>query len=309
MDQVAQLTIRDLPDVVFPTVRIFVSVLEGIREAITSTKRRTFKYGETDRHQMDVYYPHLNGSQTNKFPVLFFVYGGGFASGSRNLPSPIDLAYANLATYFTKKGFITVIPDYRLLPDVVFPDPAQDVLDAILFTAKRLQVVHYDGVEGDLDNIFLMGHSAGAVNVATVLLHPDMSPAISKVNVRGAVLISGPYDNDPKEAPTASPDVVDKFFGGLEAMKKNCPMGLLKAYPGEQLGKLPRFLLIEAENDPDAFKVVGESFRQTLEELTQQKVTKIIGDRHNHISLTLALETGEGEEWAQEATDWMKAVV
>ncbi|EEB98419.1 hypothetical protein MPER_02074 [Moniliophthora perniciosa FA553] len=220
----------------------------------------------------------------------------------------MDLAYANLASYFAHKGFITIIPDYRLLPGVTFPDPAQDVLDAILFTHKRPQIVRHDDVEGDLDSTFLMGHSAGAVNVATILLHQDMAPSISKVGVKGAILMSGPYDHNPEEAPTSSPDVV-AFFGGLDKMKKDCPLALLKAYPTDKLETLPKILMVEAENDPEAFKVVGGTFHQALEELTQRKVRRIVADRHNHISLSLALGTGEGEEWAQEAADWMKANV
>ncbi|ESK83687.1 esterase lipase thioesterase family protein [Moniliophthora roreri MCA 2997] len=307
MDQVAQLTIRVLPDCVIPTVKIFAPLLEKIREQITSTPRRTFKYGQTDRHQMDVYYPQSTTASI-KAPIIFFVYGGGFATGSRNLPAPIDLAYANLASYFAQKGFITIIPDYRLLPGVTFPDPAQDVLDAILFTHKRPQIVRHDGVEGNLDSIFLMGHSAGAVNVTTILLHQDMASSISKVRVKGAVLMSGPYDHNPEETPTSSPAVVE-FFGGLDKMKKNCPLGLLKAYPTDKLEALPKILMVEGENEPESFKVVGGTFHEALEELTQQKARRIVADRHNHISLTHALRTGEGEEWAQEAADWMKANV
>ena len=54
--------------------------------------------------QLDVYYPDPSSVSDDRVPVLFFVYGGGFTSGSRRIPSPFDLAYSNLGTFFAKRG-------------------------------------------------------------------------------------------------------------------------------------------------------------------------------------------------------------
>ncbi|KAJ3898005.1 hypothetical protein F5879DRAFT_981769 [Lentinula edodes] len=40
-----------------------------------------------------------------------------------------------------------------------------------------------------------------------------------------------------------------------------------------------------------------------------KKVPKIIAAGHNHISITFALMSGQGERWAEEVVDWMKAAV
>lgn len=53
--------------------------------------------------QLDVYYPPEAGAG-DKAPVLFFFYGGGFASGERVFPKPCDVAYTNVGAFFAKRG-------------------------------------------------------------------------------------------------------------------------------------------------------------------------------------------------------------
>ena len=56
--------------------------------------------------QLDVYYPdpkavHTQGPQ----PVLFFVYGGAFIEGDRQIAKPYDLGYSNLGVFFAQRGY------------------------------------------------------------------------------------------------------------------------------------------------------------------------------------------------------------
>lgn len=88
---------------------IFVPILETKQADIQATKKETYQYGPTERHKLDVYYPPK--TPTSGHPhILFFSYGGGFYMGSRSLPAPADIIYSNLGAFFSKRGFITVIP-------------------------------------------------------------------------------------------------------------------------------------------------------------------------------------------------------
>lgn len=81
--------------------------------------RKTFRYGATERHnvsrddqdhpptthstpQLDVYYPEA--SSGGSVPILFFVYGGGFDTGTRQFDPPLDLIYTNTGAFFAKRG-------------------------------------------------------------------------------------------------------------------------------------------------------------------------------------------------------------
>ncbi|MGZ8984576.1 MAG: alpha/beta hydrolase [Methylotenera sp.] len=89
-------------------------------------------------------------SQPNKkLPVVIFFYGGNWASGDK-------ADYKFVAEALTSNGFVTVIPDYRVFPEVTFPgfmaDPA---------SAEKWVKNHIFEYGGDPNRIFLVGHSAG----------------------------------------------------------------------------------------------------------------------------------------------------
>jgi acetyl esterase/lipase len=281
-------------------------VLEEKRAVIQSTSRRTFKYGATDRHKLDIYYP-AQPAASGKTPVFFFTYGGGYTSGARTLPPPADLAYANLGAYFARKGFITVIPDYRLSPEATFPAPAVDVRDAIVWITENPHTLIFGNItHADTDSFFVMGHSVGAVNVATMLLL-SLLPENVQQRIKGAIMISGPYTVDMEAVgPTLAPDVAEQFFGSLEKAKENTPLSLIKAFPKDKIGSLPRMLLAESERDPDPFLLAGKLFHDALSNLTGKQVPKIVAQGHNHISVTFALTSGQGEKWAEEVVSWMQ---
>lgn len=85
-----------------------------------------------------------------KLPVIVSVHGGGYFYGDRSLYRPYCM---NLA----QRGFAVVNFDYRLAPENHFPAPLEDV-NAVLFwlaeNAARYAL--------DVDNVFLVGDSAGA---------------------------------------------------------------------------------------------------------------------------------------------------
>ncbi len=130
-------------------------------------------YGPGRRHKLDVYKPR---SMTRKLPIILFAYGGGWASGNR-------AGYAFAGRAFASRGFLTIVFDYRLVPDVVFPDFVEDTSAAIAWAAR-----HGGDYGGDPSRIFLVGHSAGAYNVAMAALQDR-----GRV-VKGVATLAGPFD-------------------------------------------------------------------------------------------------------------------
>ena len=64
-------------------------------------------YADGPRHKLDIYGPEQRGAPA---PVVFFIYGGGWNRGERS-----DYQFVGRA--LASRGFITVIADYRLVPD------------------------------------------------------------------------------------------------------------------------------------------------------------------------------------------------
>jgi acetyl esterase/lipase len=135
-------------------------------------------------------------------PVIVFIYGGSWNSGSKN-----DYAFAGAA--LASSGFVSVIPDYRLVPQVRFPDFVEDCAAAVRWAAD-----HAAEYGGDASRIVLVGHSAGAYNVMMLALdaHYLRDAGVDASAVRGAIGLAGPYDflpfdvNATRDAFGAAPD-------------------------------------------------------------------------------------------------------
>ncbi|KAF4596604.1 hypothetical protein EYR40_007705 [Pleurotus pulmonarius] len=305
MEAIAKLGDREIQKVLFPTLGAFLPLLAQNKDAITGVPVKTFTYGDTPRHQLDVYYPPTPASAPS--PVLFFIYGGGFTSGERTLPAPANLGYANLGAYFVQKGFIVVVPDYRLVPHVKFPGPAEDIRDAVTWVVDNLNKSSDAGLpQAETSSIFIMGHSAGAAHTCTTAFYPGLAPAELKQRIKGLVLMSGAYHNFPAGTKGDFEDLKDVYWSGEEHMKKNEPLQLLQGVPDSEVAKIPSLLLVEGEREPEWLQIVGEDF---YKEASKRGVhaEKLIAKGHNHISLSIALSSGQGEEWADSAAEWMLA--
>lgn len=258
---------------------------------------------------MDIFYPSTASSQP-KTPILFYEYGGGLTKGDRTLPDASSLTYANVAAFFVRHGFITIIADYRLVPHVTFPGPSEDIRDAMNWiVANPEHLLSPQTPHPDLESIFLLGHSAGALHVSTMLLLPGFLPNALSNRIKGAVLVSGPYALQSHGTKDELGDVFDKYYGDREKSMSNSSQGLLESASAAVIEALPPLLLFEAERDPPFLQIVGQDFYDTLTTKPTVKTARSFAQGHNHISMIWALSSGEGEEWGEQTADWMKALL
>ena len=104
-------------------------------------------YGPFPRQKLDVYQPcHAKPDAR----VVIFIYGGEWQVGQKG-----DYRFA--AEALTSRGFIAVVPDYRLYPNVTFPAFVDDAAKAVRWTHDNIA-----RFGGDPSHLYLMGHSAGA---------------------------------------------------------------------------------------------------------------------------------------------------
>ncbi len=107
-----------------------------------------------ERQVLDIYTPE--GTPKQGRPVMFWIHGGGWQAGDKS-----DVALKPGA--LTKRGFVFVSTNYRLLPTVEMDELTRDV-------AKSLAWVHRNIARygGDPNRIFVGGHSAGAQLAALI---------------------------------------------------------------------------------------------------------------------------------------------
>ncbi|MEM1114497.1 MAG: alpha/beta hydrolase [Pseudomonadota bacterium] len=143
---------------------------------------RGLAFGDSPRQSLDVFYPErpLAGA-----PVLVFFYGGSWQNGDRG-------DYAFVGDGLAGMGFITVIVDYRLYPEVRFPAFVEDGALAVSWVGNNIAVAKDAGV-------VVMGHSAGAHIAALVALDRRYSEqaGYDPTLVRGLIGLAGPYAFEP----------------------------------------------------------------------------------------------------------------
>lgn len=124
--------------------------------AIARSSRRTKDVAYVDagapdfdakRHLLDVYAPRQKSAPAR--PVVVFIHGGAWDSGSKNL-------YSFIGRRLAKQGLVAVVVSYRLAPAVQVPAMADDCARALRWVTQ-----HIAEHGGDPSRIFVMGHSAG----------------------------------------------------------------------------------------------------------------------------------------------------
>lgn len=157
---------------------------------------RALAYGPLSRQRLDVYAPpaatRASAGAGASAPVLVFFYGGSWNSGRRQ-----DYAFVGQA--LAARGFVTVIPDYRLFPQVRYPEFLKDGAAAVRWVRE-----HAAAYGGDPDRLVLAGHSAGAYNAMMLALDPEFLTAagVDPRIVKAVAGLSGPYYFLPFDVPS-----------------------------------------------------------------------------------------------------------
>ncbi|WP_282608764.1 alpha/beta hydrolase [Pelagibius sp. Alg239-R121] len=167
-------------------------------------------YGEDPRQTVDVYLPADDAPKG----LLVFFYGGGWDSGDKS-------DYRFVAAAFTAAGYAVAIPDYRLYPQVRYPDFLQDAAGAVSALAA-----HPDLSTLVPERTFIAGHSAGAWITVMLALEERwlQSGGVDPNQLAGVVGLAGPYDFDPRLYRTTR-----QSFGHVKAIELTQPVNFARA--------------------------------------------------------------------------------
>ncbi len=118
-------------------------------------------------------------------PVVVFFYGGGWRSGRKGL-------YRYVAKALARRGYVAVVPDYRIYPEARYPDFIEDGALALRWVKDNAM-----RFGGDPDKLFVMGHSAGAHIAAMLAIDSSWLARLgltSGRDIAGLIGLAGPYD-------------------------------------------------------------------------------------------------------------------
>ena len=216
------------------------------KESTSKRLMADIAYGPNPRHRYDVYAPV---DAKRPLPLIIFFYGGGWHAGDKQL-------YAFAGRALSALGYVVAIADYRLYPEVRFPDFLIDCANAV-----RHITAHAVLYGADPKRLCVMGHSAGAYNAA--MLTFDAQWLKGEPRIKTFVGISGPYDFYPFDV-----DASKNTFGTWPHPEQTQPIQLI--------GPVDTKTLIIQSRDDD---VVGVHNSVNLE--------KKLSAAHNNVTLKL----------------------
>lgn len=218
-------------------------------------------YGEGARRKLDIYAPAVVNGRS--LPVIVFIYGGSWANGTKE-------GYHFAGRALAAQGFVTFLPDYRLVPEVRFPGFLTDCADAV-----RWVRAHARDYGGDPDRIVIVGHSAGAYNGAMLALDSRLLGK-DRAAIKGFAGLAGPYDFLPFNG-----KVVENTFAAWPKPDETQPIHYADA-------SAPPMLLLHGNEDGTVWPKNSINLNRKLQSMgadSQLKVYPKVG----HVGIVTAL--------------------
>jgi len=219
-------------------IKILLSIISIILAACTQAKfavvnapsitydgtiTSNITYGDLPRQNLDIYQPETTNPT---LPVIIFFHGGRWTDGNKD-------QYKFVGLTLSKLGYVVVVPNTRLYPEIKHPVFVEDAAQAIAWVHNNIDIYN-----GQVDNVFLMGHSSGA-HIASLAIS-DKS-YLAKYNLKPSIVsafagLSGPYDFIPEAAD----------LRGMFGPPANYPTMQISSYID---GNEPPMLLLHGQKD------------------------------------------------------------
>jgi len=139
---------------------------------------RAIAYGPDARQTLDLYVADL----AQPAPVMIFWHGGSWQNGDKDY-------YRFVGAALAARGFLAVVPNYRLAPRCPFPCFIQDAALAVKWVRD-----HAGAYGGDVRRLYLSGHSAGGHIALLLGLQPGYLSGVglARADLAGIVALAAP---------------------------------------------------------------------------------------------------------------------
>lgn len=174
------------------------------------------------------------------------------------------------------------------------------MLEALNWMSHNLKDV------GDTDRIFVMGHSAGGVHVAGLLLDPILFARAPPV--RGVIFVGVPY-----EIPAANKTsghfraAAEAYYGSAKRVATYQPLGMLRRAHEDWISRLPPVRNLIAAREPRYISSAARTFAQLYASKSGRIDTTVL-EGHDHTSPIFSLCSGQMEEWGTDVTEWIRGI-
>lgn len=216
-------------------------------------------YGENLKHSLDV----VSSENCIGSPILLFVHGGSWRWGQKDY-------HRAIGKQFARNGVVFVSINYRLYPEVRFPEFPRDLARAIFWVRQNVE-----RFGGNKKKIFLIGHSAGAHNACLVAMDEKyLNEFGGNLNwIKGVIPMACPFEFDPTKE-----FLYRDLFPNEKDINTLMPMGI------EIKNKLPPFFIMHGKFDPILPENQVYEFAEKIKDFGGEAEVRIYSS-HGHFSL------------------------
>ena len=244
-----------------PALTVDEGALLGVKVTLNQA------YGSHQRQVLDIYQPEHATEEA--MPIVFMIHGGGFIGGDKSVTR-------NIVSFLARNGMIGITVNYRLPPEHTWPSGAEDIASIVRWIQENGAALG-----GDADNVFIMGHSAGAGHAASYVFFEEFQ--VKNDGIAGAILVSGPtYDLAlvlDKTGTKLGFHGEEAYFGSDLSTYAN------KSSTANIAGRKIPILIAFAEHDTSNILIENAALIAALYERDKKLPTIIQGIGHHHFSV------------------------
>ncbi|MCQ8896626.1 alpha/beta hydrolase [Limnobacter humi] len=166
-----------------------LQLVNSVSRIYTADTRENIPFDSNPALKFDLYLPEKPADSAGPTPVVVFFYGGSWNRGNKS-------EYEFVGRRLASMGYIAAVPNYRLYPEVSYPDFLIDNAKSVKAILNELQKSDYSRYQPD-SRVVLMGHSAGAYNAAMLAYDERWLKQVGlnlPSTVKGFVGIAGAYN-------------------------------------------------------------------------------------------------------------------
>lgn len=250
-----------------------VQVVNSVSKIYPVEVEKDILFGSNPRDTMDIYYPKTKTQETTSTPVVVFIYGGSWNRGEKS-------EYEFVGRKLASMGYITMLPNYRLYPEVIYPEFLNDGARSISKLLEELDKPTFKNLNPS-KKIVLMGHSAGAYNAA-MLAMDDRWLATQNLDrselIHGLIGMAGAYNIYPIGVPEVRP-----VFKHPNYPDKSQPIDYVQA------SKVPTLLLAPESDELVSLEKNTYTLAKALEKAgTPSQLITVKGTDHVSVIGTLS---------------------
>ncbi|ACA40361.1 lipase [Lysinibacillus sphaericus] len=164
--------------------------IETIKRQVHVEKDIVYDEHGIENSLLDIYYPK---NMKEELPVIMWIHGGAFVSGSKEQTQEYGMALAN-------EGYVVANINYAIAPVQKYPGPIIQTNQALKYLQDNISKYG-----GNMNHLFIGGDSAGAqiasqtiaiITNEALAKSMDIQPTVDKKQLKGALLFCGVYNMD-----------------------------------------------------------------------------------------------------------------